>query len=383
MRPPRSIGDETALEARCARGVPAEASRPTRPGPTGGARVVLVLAVFGSMLALTAMRAPSAVANLASNRDSVAAFQRSDDARGQIWLLDPTTNAPVVNLTSGTAPEARPAQGPLYQPNSSPTGSGGVVRRTGTTRRRKASPRLSIRGARWDASRVTVVGESARGLGGRVRVAFSCGHRRGQHTQRKVRARSGRFGATMRATRACRRARLGVVVAAYGGDRRYRGQRVSRRVRHRSSPPVLSAGANLGCHQYCSIAGGYGGGESGRPATDFVRIRSARLGGGALLVTVACLERTACRGAILVSPAYQSDLDVMELGRSDLVVGGQRTRTIAVPLSPRGLRALRTRHGQRFPIDVLVDFGDPSCPPASERPCVLDRRVIIDTGAAG
>jgi hypothetical protein len=170
-------------------------------------------------------------------------------------------------------------------------------------------------------------------------------------------------------------------VAAYGGDGRYRGQRVSRRVGRRSSPPAVPA--SLGCHQYCTIAGGYGGGEAGRPVTDFVRIRSARLVGGALLVTVTCLERTECRGAIMVSPAYQSDLDVMELGRSDLVVGGRRTRTIAVPISLRGLRALRTRHGQRFPIDVLVDFGDPSCPPASELPCVVDRRVTIDAGADG
>ena len=49
MRPPRSIGDETALEARCAHGVPAEGSRPTRPGPTGGARVVLPLLSNGEI----------------------------------------------------------------------------------------------------------------------------------------------------------------------------------------------------------------------------------------------------------------------------------------------------------------------------------------------
>lgn len=335
MRASGCIGDERALDTRCAHGLPAEANRPTRPGPTCGARAVLVLAVFGSMLAVTAMRAPSAVASLPSDPDGVVALQRSGSAGG----------------------------------------------RFGTTRGRKASPRLSIRSARWNASRVTVVGRSAHGLRGRVRVAFSCGHRRRRHTERKVRARSGRFGATLRAPTACRRARLGAVVAAYGGDGRYRGERVSGRVRHRSSPSSVPAAAVLGCHEYCSIAGGYGGGESGRPATDFVRITSARLGGGALRVSVTCLERTACRGAILVSPASQSDLDVMELGRSDLVVGGGRTRTIGVPMSPRGLGALRARHGQRFPVDVLVDFGNPSCPPASEMPCVADRRVIIDAGA--
>jgi hypothetical protein len=199
MGAPSCIGDETALEARCAHGVPAEASRPTRPGPTGGAPAVLVLAVVGSMLALTAMRAPSAVATLSSHTDGVVAFQRNDGPRERIWLLDPTQDAPAVSLTSGAAPEAWPAREPAYQPSSSPSGSGSAGRRTGTTRRRKASPRLSIRSARWHASRVTVVGRSARGLGGRVRVAFSCGHGRGQHTERRVRARSGRFGATMRA----------------------------------------------------------------------------------------------------------------------------------------------------------------------------------------
>jgi hypothetical protein len=97
----------------------------------------------------------------------------------------------------------------------------------------RASPRLSIRGVRWHRSRVKVAGRAARGLSGRVRVAFACGHRRSQHTQRRVRPRSGRFGTTLRAPRACRRARRGVVVAAYGGDRRHRAQRLSRRVRHR------------------------------------------------------------------------------------------------------------------------------------------------------
>src|SRR6187455_2832747 len=80
----------------------------------GGAMRVLdfILVVLVSMLALAAGGAPGAVANLPSETDGLIAFQRNDDAHGQIWLIDPSRNAPAVNLTSGTAPEARPAWGP-------------------------------------------------------------------------------------------------------------------------------------------------------------------------------------------------------------------------------------------------------------------------------
>jgi hypothetical protein len=98
---------------------------------------------------------------------------------------------------------------------------------------RRRSPGLAIRGARWHGGRVSVVGRAARGLRHRVRVAFACGHHRRQHTQKRVGARSGRFGARLRAPRACLRARRGVVAAAFGGDRRYRKQKVSVRVRRR------------------------------------------------------------------------------------------------------------------------------------------------------
>jgi hypothetical protein len=95
------------------------------------------------------------------------------------------------------------------------------------------APGLAIRSVHWHASRVSVGGRATRGLQGRVRVAFACGHRRSQHTQKRVHARSGRFGGRLRAPRACRRARRGVVAAAYGGDHRYRAQKVTRRIRRR------------------------------------------------------------------------------------------------------------------------------------------------------
>ena len=122
---------------------------------------------------------------------------------------------------------------PLPAPSRASRRGGGGGGGGGGSGARLASPRLTIRTARWHGKRVSVGGRAARGLSGRLRVAFSCGRRGSQHTQRLVRARSGRFGARLRAPRACRRARRGVVAAAYGGDRRHRAQKVTRRVRRR------------------------------------------------------------------------------------------------------------------------------------------------------
>jgi Tol biopolymer transport system component len=122
---------------------------------------------------------------------------------------------------------------PLPAPSRASRRGGGGGGGGGGSGARLASPRLTIRTARWHGKRVSVGGRAARGLSGRLRVAFSCGRRGSQHTQRLVRARSGRFGARLRAPRACRRARRGVVAAAYGGDHRHRAQKVTRRVRRR------------------------------------------------------------------------------------------------------------------------------------------------------
>jgi hypothetical protein len=150
----------------------------------------------------------------------------------------------------------------------------------------------------------------------------------------------------------------------------------------RNAPPAVVA---AGCHQYCQQAGGYGGGQDGRPATDYVRIHNpgpVALRGDAVPITVTCLDRAPCRGAILLGPALASDLPI-ELGRSDLDVGSKRTQTIVVPVPPAGLRAIRNRHGGRFPIEVLADFGDPTCPGDSALPCVGTQRIVIDATAGG
>jgi hypothetical protein len=98
---------------------------------------------------------------------------------------------------------------------------------------RKASPGLRIRHVRWHRGRVRVSGQAVRGLRYRVRVGFACGSRRRQSVARRIRVRSGRFAAALPVPRGCRRARRGIVAAAYRGDSRHRAQRVRRRVRRR------------------------------------------------------------------------------------------------------------------------------------------------------
>jgi hypothetical protein len=59
--------------------------------------------------------AAGARANIPSHIDGLIAFQRNDDADGQIWVIDPTAASPeasAARVTSGPEPEARPAFGP-------------------------------------------------------------------------------------------------------------------------------------------------------------------------------------------------------------------------------------------------------------------------------
>jgi hypothetical protein len=187
------------------------------------------------------------------------AFTRTLAGSSDLWVMSPDGTGPR-RLTTYPGPDLYPSWQPAQESSADRVGGhtypapvsrtakggkGGTPTGTpprGTTpvsatpvsdRPRRWAPGLALRGVRWHAGRVTLAGGAARGLGGRVRVAFACGHRRSQHTQRRVRARSGRFAARLRVPRACRRARRGVVAVAYGGDRRYRAQKISRRVRRR------------------------------------------------------------------------------------------------------------------------------------------------------
>jgi len=96
----------------------------------------------------------------------------------------------------------------------------------------RSSPQLTIGRARWHARNVRVAGRSAPRLHGRLRVTFKCGRGAGRRTVGLVFS-DGRFRTTLRARRACRGARRGAVVVAYGGDSLHTPDRVSRRVRRR------------------------------------------------------------------------------------------------------------------------------------------------------
>lgn len=62
-----------------------------------------------------AVTAGVAPANVPSHINGLIAFQRNDDASGQIWVVDPTAASPeasAVQVTTGPEPEARPTYGP-------------------------------------------------------------------------------------------------------------------------------------------------------------------------------------------------------------------------------------------------------------------------------
>ncbi len=194
-----------------------------------------VWAPFGDQIAFT--RTFASNADLWAMSSGGTNLRRlTQDARPDLYPSWQPAQESSAELVGGHTTPGPVTRGARRGTSQGPTGNGpanNVPARPRPTPTPRASPRLSIRGVRWHRSRVKLAGRAARGLPGRVRVAFACGHRRSRHTQRRVRPRSGRFGTTLRAPRACRRARRGVVVAAYGGDRRHRAQRVSRRVRHR------------------------------------------------------------------------------------------------------------------------------------------------------
>jgi hypothetical protein len=134
----------------------------------------------------------------------------------------------------------------------------------------------------------------------------------------------------------------------------------------------------LGCGTYCQNAGGYGGGEAGKILMRIeTRGRVAPVG-GAVPVELTCLLSGPCRGAILID---SSSPEFLEVGRSDLLVEGGSTATIAVPISPDAIAALQ-RGGGRLRVSIIADYGDPECPRASILPCTANRDVVIDEAAS-
>ena len=94
-------------------------------------------------------------------------------------------------------------------------------------------------------------------------------------------------------------------------------------------------------------------------------------------VELTCLPSTPCKGAILID---SSSPDFIEVGRSDLLVEGGSTTTIAVPIYTDAIAALQ-RGGGRLRVSIIADYGDPECPRASILPCTANRDVVIDDAA--
>jgi hypothetical protein len=127
------------------------------------------------------------------------------------------------------------------------------------------------------------------------------------------------------------------------------------------SNPAATDGAagmiRLGCSQYCLQAGGYGGGGGGTPnLTKILTTRVTALPDGTVAITVECLFRQSCLGALLLAPGRSSTELVCHngrWGRSDLYVPAQTTWTLGVILSPCAL-GLLSRHGT-LKILVIAD----------------------------
>jgi hypothetical protein len=130
----------------------------------------------------------------------------------------------------------------------------------------------------------------------------------------------------------------------------------------------------LGCGEYCQNAGGYGGGDEGEFLMRIETRGQVAPIDDAVPVELTCLTNAPCKGAILISGPSPDFIDV---GRSDLLVEGDATATIAVPMLPEAIAALE-RGGGRLRVEIFADYGNPECPPESILPCVAVRDVVID-----
>jgi hypothetical protein len=125
------------------------------------------------------------------------------------------------------------------------------------------------------------------------------------------------------------------------------------------APPGQSGEvAQLGCHEYCKSAGGYGGGggPSPPPAAKILSSGAVAVPSSDVVpVTVHCQISSPCRGAILVDFLSGCNSGSAPVGRSDLDVAAQGTRTIGVPLSTCQRGVLRSRNEVKA--GITVDTG--------------------------
>lgn len=117
----------------------------------------------------------------------------------------------------------------------------------------------------------------------------------------------------------------------------------------------------LGCGQYCMQAGGYGGGPATPNMTKIRTTQVTALPDGTVPITIECLFREPCLGALLLDSGDRSTDSVCQTpavagsqsvwwGQSDLDVAAHTTRILGVTLSPCALGLL----SQRGTLQVVV-----------------------------
>jgi hypothetical protein len=114
-----------------------------------------------------------------------------------------------------------------------------------------------------------------------------------------------------------------------------------------AAPRALADGDRLGCATYCQNAGGYGatGKDTKPPAVTLVNTGTVTADAdGYVPVTLSCNLPGQCAGVLILGG-----------GRSDLLVNGGATRTIAVPLSPETLASLKANGPTTLNLTIDAD----------------------------
>ena len=131
------------------------------------------------------------------------------------------------------------------------------------------------------------------------------------------------------------------------------------------------SGDRLGCGTFCQSAGGFGGAGATNTRVPVVTVASGAVRvdtDGYVPVTLTCVASSTCQGAIVLRITnFTSQQDCgggsySWAGCSDLLVNGNSTRTIAVPLTPEALAYVRANS----PVTVGVVADSAQAPKTSD-----------------
>jgi hypothetical protein len=155
-----------------------------------------------------------------------------------------------------------------------------------------------------------------------------------------------------------------------------------------SSPPGTGSSQAVkpppGCNQYCQTAGGPGGPLSGKRMSTILTSRTVhRLADGTVPVMLTCRYGGQCRGAIFLDLtssepcASRTNLHGNGgIGRADVLLGSNTTRSFRVPLSGCGAQLLRDKGPLK--LYVVANLGASFCPQLKDptlAECDPDRRA--------